>query len=278
MYNLNLTTTRGRLDLCSATVWSLIHQTFTPDTIIIWVSREPYMSDEGINEYPGWLPEINRIKNIVKIVHVRNTGPYRKIIPALRAAELDDVLIYADDDVIYGSMWLETLLKSYHQHQGKHVIAARIRVKSKNVLGFDKSYNHYKICATPTNFTANFIITGVGGCVIARRHVRRELLNIDAFIEVAPKTDDLWISKIIELSGTTVTCSPEAMDHVLEINHSNNALSHSNTIISLQHTLINKIVRKIYYIMMGYFGFAISNNDTAMKKINAFFKLRKARL
>lgn len=277
MYSINLTTTRGRLELCSATVWSLIHQSFTPDNITIWVSREPYMADEGISDNPDWMKEINKIKDIVKIVHVKNTGPYRKIIPALRAAQQGDVLIYADDDVIYGSLWLETLLRTYHKHREQNVIAARIRVKDKNVLGFEKSYNHYKICTTETDFTRDFIITGVGGCVIAKQHIRQDLIDIEDYMLVAPKTDDLWISKIIELSGTVVTCSPETMNHVLEINHSNNALSHTNTIIPMHRTLLRKVIVKIYYLTLGYFGFAISNNDAAMKKINKFFKPGRVR-
>ena len=42
---LNLTTTCGRLDLCSATLWSLVNQSLVPDQINLWISKEPYMAD-----------------------------------------------------------------------------------------------------------------------------------------------------------------------------------------------------------------------------------------
>ena len=50
---LNLTTTCGRLDLCSATLWSLVNQSLVPDQINLWISKEPYMADEGIKTLPN---------------------------------------------------------------------------------------------------------------------------------------------------------------------------------------------------------------------------------
>ncbi|MFG1172062.1 glycosyltransferase family A protein [Erwiniaceae bacterium CAU 1747] len=271
MYSINITTTSGRLSLCSATVWSLINQTFTPDAINIWISHEAYLADRGIQEIPAWVDYFNSLKNIIKIHYVKNTGPYRKIIPALREAHPEDVLIYGDDDVIYDSMWLETLIKAYIKNNGRHVVAARIRTKEKNILGFNKSYHLYGLSTTETNFSKGFIITGVGGCVIAKKHIRPELLELDDYLNLAPKTDDLWISKIIELSGTVVTSVPLAMNYVQEIKHENNALSHINVVANMRNTFLGRMSVKFYNRILGYLGYPLSNNDLCMNKIDSFF-------
>lgn len=67
MLSINLTTTASRLELCSSTLWSLLHQTIIPDEINVWVSKEPYLADEGINEIPIFITELNSVRNIIKI-------------------------------------------------------------------------------------------------------------------------------------------------------------------------------------------------------------------
>jgi hypothetical protein len=46
----------------------------------------------------------------------KNTGPYRKLFPALQVATEDDILIYADDDAIYNEIWAQTLLDDFYRH------------------------------------------------------------------------------------------------------------------------------------------------------------------
>lgn len=270
MYILNLTTIRGRLDLCSATIWSLLQQEFTPDQINIWISRDPYMADEGIIETPEWVTQFNNIKDIIKVHYVRNTGPYRKIIPALQSANESDILIYADDDVIYAKHWLKKLIHCYHQNNDKFVVAARIKPRKKNIFGQFQSYNMLDICHQQQKTDRDFIITGVGGCVLAKKHINPQLLALEDYLSLAPRTDDLWISKIIELSGTSAFSCPEALIEVQEIVHGNNALSHTNTLVT-KGGILHKIYQKTHQKIAGYLGAPLSNNDKSMKKIEAFF-------
>ncbi|HFE8951921.1 TPA: glycosyltransferase family 2 protein, partial [Klebsiella pneumoniae] len=101
---LNLTTTCGRLDLCSATLWSLVNQSLVPDQINLWISKEPYMADEGIKTLPNSIIKLIECNDRIKVHYTENTGPYRKIIPALRNCTDEDILVYADDDVIYSNL------------------------------------------------------------------------------------------------------------------------------------------------------------------------------
>lgn len=138
MLIVNLTTTSERLTLCSATVWSLIHQNRVPDKIILWVSRDAYLADKGIQTLPVWISEINDIIHILEVKFVSNTGPYRKIIPALRSALDSDLLVYADDDVIYGQLWLQYLENEFKRNDCNYVVASRVRVVKKIYLALTK--------------------------------------------------------------------------------------------------------------------------------------------
>lgn len=74
MKSINITTTHSRLDLCSATIWSLMHQSVLPDTINLWVSQESYMADQGIRNIPNWYYELNNINDILRIHFVKILG------------------------------------------------------------------------------------------------------------------------------------------------------------------------------------------------------------
>ncbi|OXQ28502.1 glycosyl transferase family 2, partial [Klebsiella pneumoniae] len=79
----------------------------------------------------------------MNVHYVKNTGPYRKIINAIINSEIDDILVYADDDVIYGRQWLEFLLGQFYENNCNVAIAARIRIMERNIFNKYKSYSSY---------------------------------------------------------------------------------------------------------------------------------------
>lgn len=270
MLIVNLTTTSERLTLCSATVWSLMHQKRVPDKIILWVSKDAYLADKGIKALPVWIGEINSIIDIVDVKYVTNSGPYRKIIPALRSAVDSDLLVYADDDVIYGELWLQQLENEFKRNNCNYVIASRVRIVKKNIFGFNQSYNMFPLYMGNNPLKENFIITGVGGCILMKKHINDKYIFCDEFINIAPKADDLWISKIIELSHSEVKICLPALENIQEISHSINCLSHGNTVY-FKGSGAGKIYYKIKDFILGYFGLVSSNNDLTMKRVNKFF-------
>ena len=271
MISVILTTTSSRLELCAATIWSLVHQNMLPDKINLWISHEAYMADQGIKCAPKWVNELNKIHDIVSVHFVHNTGPYRKIFPALINSVDDDILIYADDDVIYGANWLSELINEFNRHEQRYVVASRVKCIRKNFLGLIQSYNMYKIHQKNEVIEKDFIITGVGGCVLTKKMFKQEYLNNCDFLKIAPKTDDLWISKLLILSGSAVAVCPVALKYVQEIQHYNFALSQTNTTI-INGGLIYKLFSKIKNKILGYIGFRLSNNDKVRAKIDTYFK------
>jgi len=281
MLIVNITTTSKRLQLCSATVLSLTQQSLLPEKIIVWISKEPYLSDEGILEVPQWIKNINELLKIndnsfhdlIEFRYTENTGPYRKIVPILReinSSSLNDTIVYADDDVIYGIDWLKKMVKLFNDNQGLYVVAPRVRVIKKNIFNVNKSYNLFPISTRSEIIGTDFIITGVGGCVLSRKHIDTNFLLLNDFLDIAPTTDDIWISKIIELSGSKVLTCPSALIDVQEISHCNDALNLINTLQNNRKKYFN-ILLKILVRVKSYFGVSLSTNDANLKKVNIFF-------
>jgi hypothetical protein len=75
----------------------------------------------------------------------KNTGPYRKLFPALQVATDDDILIYADDDAIYNEIWAETLLDDFYRHNQKCVVAARVRKTVKKKKDILDTYRNFPL-------------------------------------------------------------------------------------------------------------------------------------
>lgn len=273
MISINLTTTHSRLDLCSATLWSLIHQNLLPERINLWISYTPFMADKGITSLPNWINELNYIHDIIRVHYVDNTGPYRKVIPALRSAKDDDIIVYVDDDVIYASTWFEGLVNTFEKFERKYVVASRVRVKKYNFLRRLQSYNMFHVCSKQQLFFSDFIITGVGGCILMRKHIKEEFLDLNDFRELIPKTDDIWISKIIELSNSQVYCNPLLLSFVQEIEHTNNALNQTNNTM-YTGALLQKIYLKARNKILGYLGRPLSNNDKSIEIVESFFESR----
>ncbi|MBP1128777.1 hypothetical protein JOE25_000320 [Serratia sp. PL17] len=277
MLVVNLTTTSGRLDLCAVTLWSLIHQKLLPDRIDLYISTDAYMADKGITILPDWYEQLNSIRNIISIKYVDNIGPYRKIFPALDSCNQEDVLVYADDDVVYGENWLDELITSFNEFGGKAVIAARVRIKKKNFFGRYQSYSRYSVCSSKREVSRDFIITGVGGCVLRKDHVKDIFIKNRDFLDIAPRTDDLWISKLLEISKSKVVTCPKALGYVMEIQHSNDALSQTNNII-FKNKGFYKFLIKVKNLILGYMGVSLSNNDDVMRKVDDYFVMKVKRL
>lgn len=270
MLIVNLTTTSSRVFLCKVTIYSLLNQKKRPDIIRLWISHDAYLSDEGFNDIPDFVHELNNLINIIEVIFVPNTGPYRKILPALRRSTPDDVLVYADDDVIYGEYWLSELYEKFMFYDAEYIVASRVRIKKKNILGRYKSYISYKIELSDRLITHDYIITGMGGAILMKKHVGEDLLQLDSFSSVAPRTDDLWLSYIFQLSGATVATSVNAFKQVSEISHDINSLTSVNN-PRINYGVGGVFLKRCCRKVKSYLGLIDSNNDKSMMSIVDYF-------
>lgn len=265
----NITTTHNRLNLCSQTLWSLLNQSVLPEKIVVWVSKEAYLIDQGIDREPDWVRDLNKIKNLIEFRWTANTGPYRKLFPALATASEDQIIVYADDDTIYKENWLHLLVSKFQEHNEEKIVASRIRLSRRNLFGRHKTYMLWPVSQKEIELDRDYLITGVGGVILKKKHIREAFLNNQDYLKVCPKSDDFWISEIIAQSRTPVLAYPEAMHEILFIKHEY-GLERQNTLVS--HSLTGKALDRVKINTLGRLGVSICNNDIAFKRIKKYFR------
>lgn len=257
--------------MCQISLVSLLLQSRKPDQVNLWVSKEPYLRDEGISESGRLdellcsLPESDRKR--VNIRWVSNSGPYRKLIPMLREASPDDVIVTADDDIFYGRDWLEGLLEA-HEESGGKAVAARVRSKRVNFLGKKTSYLFWGIMSKSAVVRNDFIVTFGGGAVLTRKMFREQDIADDSFMNVAPTADDLWYSKLLELNNNEVVVKPSLLGELYFIQHNDGLTNHNFPRVS---SFLHKIRVRLWDKPLGLLGVPISGNDVAYRNIERHF-------
>lgn len=115
---ISLTTIKNRVNYLPQVIESLLGQNLKADLIFLNVSKEAYLLDEGISETDIPAEVLNwKKEGLVKVNFVKNTGPYRKLLPVLQEKyEENCIIVTADDDVIYPPDWLEKMIKTSQEY------------------------------------------------------------------------------------------------------------------------------------------------------------------
>jgi cellulose synthase/poly-beta-1,6-N-acetylglucosamine synthase-like glycosyltransferase len=142
------------------TLISLVEQNHKPDRIVLCISKEPYLIDEGINALPEWLHAMIE-RDEVELSWVKNIGPYRKLIPVYQQASDDDWIVTCDDDVIYGPNWLSSLVLSGQEYPSA-IVCGRARRPAVNPWGRRQSYLNWQL-VSPGSRGTELLPIGVAG-------------------------------------------------------------------------------------------------------------------
>lgn len=269
MLIVNLTTTRQRFYLLRYTLVSLVEQTLRADKILVWLSEEPYLRDKGMAGFDyaecleEWMPDYK--EKGIEIRHTKNTGPYRKLIPCLREAKDDDVLVTADDDIIYRRDWLSRLIKEFYTSGGDKAVAARVRKIRRNVLGVIQSYVCWRVVTERSFLSEDYVITFGAGAVLRKSFFRTQDIENNDFVFISPTADDLWYTKLLNNNGVSVICAPSIIKCLHFINHADGL--DNNNLPSL-----NGFWVRVVFHLLARLGFKTCNNDYFFDSIRGYFK------
>ena len=142
---ISLTSYPARIKYVPTVINSLLNQSLKPYKIILWLSK---------NQFPNGNKGLP--KNLIDLVdkgltieyNNENDGDiksYRKLIPTLKKYP-NNIIVTADDDIIYDKNWLEKLYKTHLKHP-KDIVAHRItkfEYKKKAFKVIKGSKNYYK--------------------------------------------------------------------------------------------------------------------------------------
>lgn len=269
MIKISLTTTSERLHIARYTLLSLLHQDIQPDQIALNISTEPYLKDKGINVLPDWLKEIDA--HHLTVQYTENTGPYRKLLPTLHESTDDDIIITCDDDVIYGTDWLTKLIHTAHEYPS-HIVCGRARRPTRNFLGRLQSYPHW-ISLTTEVSGHDLIPIGVSGVAYRPNLLDQDFISDKAFMDLAPRQDDLWFKEASSRKGTPVMITGD-VDDTVHVIKTKSALSDDNASGSFASTwgtsTLHPFLERAVFRIKAYLGFVTCDNDKVWEAIRRY--------
>jgi len=258
----SLTSTSFRLEVLRYTLLSLKEQSLKPDQINLCISKHQYLSDEGITDLPDWLHTLET-NNEVTINWVNNTGPYRKLLPTLESAEVGDLIVTCDDDVIYGREWLKCLVNDAIANP-EAIICGRARTIKSNMFGGVQSYLRWPIVPGGSR-GSQLMPIGISGVVYRKELLLENMVSTEDYKLHAQKQDDIWFYFSRANKDVETYVSRNAENHVHPI-EAPGALALSNAFKNANHGRLVRLYAFFINKVKGYLGYSICANDIAYKK------------
>ena len=188
----SLTSIPGRFKRLHLVIRSLLTQSHHPKKIILW------LNDETKEHIPPKL--LNLEGDLFEICYSPLNCSHRKLIHSLEKYP-EEIIITCDDDMIYAKNWLYLLYKA-HQNYPMDVIGNRTLHINHDANNKPLPYSqwHYP-SAEKTNLKAQIPI-GAWGVLYPPKSLSDKVLDIDLFLKIAPRNDDLWFKAMALLNQT----------------------------------------------------------------------------
>jgi hypothetical protein len=254
-----VTTTKARLGIFFYSFQSLKRQSFEDFRIAISLSKEPYLFDEGIDAIPEWMKGGN-----VQVDFVANSGPYRKLLPQIARINDEDIVVTADDDVIYSDDWLKRLVGKATE-KPEFIVCCGARKIRRNLLGGFQNYSNWELCSE-IETGADLLPTCGSGAVFRKNLLDLEFLSDEAYLEYAPTNDDLWFRLASMRKGVEVYVDPR-------IDRENGYIRHYKGLQEINlhwakggQSMYKRMAVKIRNKVRNYLGIPLSRNDLAWRR------------
>jgi hypothetical protein len=129
-------------------------------------------------------------------------GPHKKYYPQVQEGPTARDLVTADDDVLYGADWLQTLVEAAARRPA-FIHAHRAHVMSFAADGSFLPYARWPACRSTAPSPLHFT-TGVGG-VLYPTAMQDALRSAgDAFRDCCARADDIWLNAVAWRAGIQV--------------------------------------------------------------------------
>lgn len=188
--DVSLTAISPRIGRLAPVVASILAQEPAPARVLIHLSREAYLLDEGVDCLPDDLAALVDGRR-VQVVWVANTGPYRKILPWLEEhIGTARLVVTADDDTTYPQGWLARLLAGRAANGAVTAWTAHpVVVKRGRVAGYGRWFG----AELPEGPALCVLPVGKDGVLYAGTDFPPEVLDGATAMRIAPTADDLWL-------------------------------------------------------------------------------------
>lgn len=194
---ISLTSYPARIATVNQTVQSLLQQDISFKKIILWLAKEQFPNGEA--ELPNNLKSL--LSEKFTIEWCTDIRSYKKFIPTLKKYP-DDIIVTADDDLIYPKDWLRRLVLSYIKNpEHLHCMRAhRITFNHKKI----NPYSQWKHSIETSDTGYEIFCTSGGGVIFTRKHLHSDVFNEELFKNLCPDADDIWLWAMAVLKGTKI--------------------------------------------------------------------------
>lgn len=195
----SLTSYPPRFGTLHLTLKSLLSQSFIADRIVLWIAH----ADMAL--LPVAVTDLQRAG--LEIIGCDDTRSYKKMIPLLQQSGDIDI-VTADDDVFYWRDWLQQLVQA--RKPGKlEIICHRMHRVKLNADGLPISYNDWDFETTNSESSALNFPTGIAGVLYPAKVFSPGVLDVQAFMTLCPRGDDIWFWWMARANGATFKRVPE---------------------------------------------------------------------
>jgi hypothetical protein len=195
----SLTSYPPRFGTLHLTLKSLLSQSFVPERIVLWIAR----ADMAL--LPAAVTDLQRAG--LEIIACDDIKSYKKMIPLLQQGS-EAAIVTADDDVYYWRDWLKQLVQA--RSPGKlEIVCHRMHRVRLNADGLPVSYNEWDFETSNAESSPLNFPTGIGGVLYPANVFTPEVLNVDAFMTLCPRGDDIWFWWMARANGATFKRVPE---------------------------------------------------------------------
>ncbi len=188
---ISLTTYGKRLYDVYLTIESIMQQTLKPNKIVLWLG-----DDLEKEELPIVLKQ--QMSRGLEVRYCKDLKSYKKLIPSLQSFP-DDIIVTIDDDIFYTYDMLENLFRSY-QKLPDQIHANRVHRMLFDSEGKLKRYNDWIYESKQADLSMLNFPTGCAGTLYPPHILSEEVLNEAAFMQLAPRADDVWFKAMAMLN------------------------------------------------------------------------------
>lgn len=194
------------------TLYSLLTQSFKPDEVVLWLNVDEFPNKEKD------IPEniLNFKNNGLTIKWCKDIKSYKKLIPALNEYP-NDILVTADDDIFYPTVWLKNLYEDHLKYPNE-IICCRCH---KVVLNSDNTFapfNEWELVDGGLDSSYLIFSTSESGALYPPNSLFHDVTNVELFQKMSYWNDDMWFWVMSVLNKTKTRLIENTMNRFQCVN------------------------------------------------------------
>lgn len=207
---ISLTSFPARIHRIWLVIESLFRQSYKPDMIILWLSKEQFVN---IDSLPSNLLKL-RERGLQIILKDGDLRSHKKYFYTLSEYP-NDIMITVDDDIFYPSSTIAELIKKSSAYAYPVVVARYFSTITWDANGNLLPYIQWKQF---NDESINKIFFGSGGGTLFPPGVLyRDICNQKLFQSLTPFADDIWLNAMCRLQGTEIVATKHRSASLLPV-------------------------------------------------------------